>query len=186
MTSPADLVQPPRIATRLVNLFSPSENGESILGDLLEEYSHLASKSGVPVARRWYWRQAVKTITHLVDSGFCVAPWSTTAVVVGGFLLLRFVSRLPERAIFAVLERYQVPEHHFDAYVFLCDRRYCDRTRLRVVVRRVCRRVGGQGKGDGGHNEARSRSLGDDCCSFFGVGGQRTRLDHVGGAMVLR
>jgi len=118
MTSQADLVQPPRIATRLVNLFSPSEEGESILGDLLEEYSHLASKSGVPVARRWYWRQTVKTIPHLVDSGFCVAPWSTTAVVVGGFLLLRFVSGLPERAIFAVLERYQVPEHHFDAYVF--------------------------------------------------------------------
>ena len=85
MTSPADFRQPPRIAVWLVNLFTPAEEAESILGDLLEEFSHLASKSGVAVARRWYWRQTVKTITHLVDSGFCVAPWSTTAVVVGDF-----------------------------------------------------------------------------------------------------
>jgi len=119
MTSQAYFIQPPRMATWLVNLFTPAEEGESILGDLLEEFSYLASKSGVAFARRWYWRQAVKTIAYLAGTGFRVAPWSTTAVVVGGFLLLRFVSGLPERAIFAVLERYQVFDHHFDAYVFL-------------------------------------------------------------------
>ncbi len=118
MTSQAYFIQPPRMATWLVNLFTPAEEGESILGDLLEEFSYLASKSGVAFARRWYWRQAVKTIAHLAGTGFRVAPWSTTAVVVRGFLLLRFVSGLPERAIFAVLERYQVFDHHFDAYVF--------------------------------------------------------------------
>jgi hypothetical protein len=35
------------------------------LGDLLEEYSYLAPKSGVTFARRWYRRQTVKTIAHL-------------------------------------------------------------------------------------------------------------------------
>src|SRR5882724_6347978 len=99
MTSQANLVQPPRIATALVNLFTPSGGGESILGDLLEEFSQLSSKSGVVVARRWYWRQTVKTIAHLFFTGFRVAPWSTTAVVVAGFLLFRFASGLPERAI---------------------------------------------------------------------------------------
>ena len=118
MTSQAYFIQPPRMATWLVNLFTPAEEGESILGDLLEEFSYLASKSGVAFARRWYWRQAVKTIAYLAGTGFRVAPWSTTAVVVGGFLLLRFVSGLPERAIFAVLHRYRVFEHHFNAYVF--------------------------------------------------------------------
>jgi hypothetical protein len=118
MTSQADFVQPPRIATWLVNLFAPAEEGESILGDLLEEFSHLASKSGGAVARSWYWRQTVKTIAHLVGSGLRGAPWSTTAAVVGGFLLLRFVSGLPEQAIFAVLHRYRVFDHHFNAYVF--------------------------------------------------------------------
>jgi hypothetical protein len=118
MTPEADFVQPPRIATWLVNLFTPPGEAESILGDLLEEFSHLASKSGVACARSWYRRQALKTIAHLVGTGFRVTPWSTTAAVVGGFLLLRFVSGLPERAIFAVLERYRVFDHHFNAYVF--------------------------------------------------------------------
>ncbi len=118
MTSQAYFVQPPRIATWLLNLFTPGEEAESILGDLLEEFSHLTSKSGPLFARRWYWRQTVKTIAHLFGAGFRDAPWSTTAAVVGGFLLLRFISGLPERAIFAVLHRYRVFDHHFNAYVF--------------------------------------------------------------------
>ena len=118
MTSQGHFVQPPRIAVWLVNLFTRAEEAESILGDLLEEYFHLVSKSGVAFARSWYWRQTVKTIAHLFGSGFRVAPSSTTAAVVGGFLLLRFVSGLPERAIFAVLHRYRVFDHHFEAYVF--------------------------------------------------------------------
>jgi hypothetical protein len=117
MTSQADFTRPPRTATSLIKLFVSAEE-ESILGDLLEEYSDLTLKSGVAVARRWYWRQALKTIAHLARNGFRRAPWSTAAIAVGGVLLLRFVSVLPERAIFAVLERYQIPEHHFDAYVF--------------------------------------------------------------------
>jgi hypothetical protein len=83
-----------------------------------EEFSHLASKSGVAFARRWYWRQTVKTIAHLFGAGFRVAPWSITAAVVGGFLLRRFVSGLPGRAIFAVLHTYRVFDHYFNTYVF--------------------------------------------------------------------
>jgi hypothetical protein len=56
-----------------------------LLGDLMEEYSYLASKSGIAVARRWYWRQTTKTVAHLAATGFHAAPWSTTAVVVVGF-----------------------------------------------------------------------------------------------------
>jgi hypothetical protein len=118
MTSQADFVQPPRIAVWLVNLFTPAEEAESILGDLLEEFSHLASKSGATFARRWCWRQTVKTIAYLAGTGFSVAPWGTTVAVAGGFLLLRFISGLPEQAIFAVLRRYRVFDHHFNAYVF--------------------------------------------------------------------
>lgn len=108
---------PPRTAIRLVNLFTTGEEAESILGDLLEEFSHLASKSGVAAARRWYWRQTIKTIAHLIGIGFLAAPWATAAVVAAGFLLNRLVSGLPERAIFAVLERYSVFEHHYSVYV---------------------------------------------------------------------
>src|SRR5207245_2196148 len=104
-TPQADFVQPPRIAAWLVNLFAPAEE-ESIVGDLVEEFSQLASKSGGTVARSWYWRQTLKTIAHLVGNGFRVAPWSTTAAVVGGFLLLGFVSGLPDKLLSAVTDRY--------------------------------------------------------------------------------
>jgi hypothetical protein len=121
MTSPASFVQPPHIATYLVNLFTPAEETESIPGDLLEEYSQLASQSEVAFARSWYWRQTRTTIAHLIVAQLQNAPWSTAALVAGGFFLWRMTSTLPERAIFAVLERYSVFDHHFSAYAFFAS-----------------------------------------------------------------
>jgi hypothetical protein len=121
MTSQADFVRPPRIATWLVKLFASAEE-ESILGDLLEEYSDLALKSGVAFAQRWYWRQAVKTIAHLGGTGFRGAPWSTTAAVIGGFVLHRFVSGLPDKILSAVTDRYLAFwSTHFRAYIWMLN-----------------------------------------------------------------
>lgn len=117
MTSQEHLIQPPRLAAWLVSLFACAER-ETILGDLLEEFSLLGSRSGVAVARHWYWRQAVKTVTHLFFRAFRGTPWSTSAAVAGGLLLSRFVFPLLEKAIFAVLDRYDLFEHHFSAYMF--------------------------------------------------------------------
>jgi hypothetical protein len=118
MTSAEDFVQPPRVATWLVNLFTSSEE-ESISGDLQEEFSQLEKKSGLAFARRWYWRQTLKTIAHLFGSAFRAAPWSTTAIVVGGFLLLQFASRLPDKVLSVVTDRYLAYwSNHFSAYMF--------------------------------------------------------------------
>lgn len=117
MTTQLVFPKPPRLATRLMDLFTPLEE-ESIVGDLLEEYSQLASKSGLEFARRWYWRQTAKTIAHLFAAGFRIAPWSTTAAVVGGFLLLRFVSALPEQLLNVITDRYLMFwSAHFQAYL---------------------------------------------------------------------
>jgi hypothetical protein len=121
MTSQPFSVQPPRLAVWLVNLFTIPDDAEAIVGDLLEEFSHLASTSGVVFARRWYWRQALKTIVHLIYIAYHVAPWSTSAGVAGGILTRRLLWRLVEPAIFAVLDRYQIPEHHFNVYVFFAS-----------------------------------------------------------------
>jgi hypothetical protein len=119
MTSQAFFLQPPRIAVWLVNQFTPPEESESILGDLLEEFSQLASTAGVAVARGWYWRQTVKTIVHLAGTGFRVAPWSTAAGIVGGLLLLRFVSGLPDKVLSALTDRYLAYwSTHFTTYMF--------------------------------------------------------------------
>jgi len=58
MTTHDDMVQPPRTATWLVVMFA-SEEKDSLEGDLLEEFSDLAARSGAAVARRWYWRQTL-------------------------------------------------------------------------------------------------------------------------------
>jgi len=121
MTPQAYSVQPPRVAAWLVSLYSSAEEAESILGDLLEEFSSLALQSGDASARRWYWRQTGATIAHLFGRAVRMAPWSTTAAVVGGLFLMSFGFRLEERAIFAVLHRYRVFDYHFDAYVFFAS-----------------------------------------------------------------
>jgi hypothetical protein len=118
MTSLSFSTQPPRLAVWLVNLFTVSDNAEAIMGDLLEEFSQIAHQAGVIFARRWYWRQALKTIVHLIYFAYRTAPWSTSTGVAGGFLTRLLLGRLVEPTIFAVLDRYQIPEHHFNLYVF--------------------------------------------------------------------
>ncbi len=117
MTSPSFSIQPPRLAVWLVNLFTVPDNAEAIMGDLLEEFSQIAHQAGVVFARRWYWRQSLKTIVHLIYTAYRAAPWLTCAGVVGGSLTGRLM-KLVAPAIFAVLVRYQIPEHHFNVYVF--------------------------------------------------------------------
>jgi hypothetical protein len=113
MMSHASLAQPPFVAVWLLELFTPEEHAESIVGDLLEEFSGLAAKSGVAFARRWYWRQSTKTVVRLIGTGFRVAPWSTIGAVLGGYLLVGFGFSLPEQLIEGVILLYR---HHVTPY----------------------------------------------------------------------
>jgi hypothetical protein len=121
MTSQPRSVQPPTIAFWLISLFALAEEGESILGDLLEEFSLLAAESGAPSARNWYWWQTIKTVPRLASFAFRTAPWMTVAAVAGGFLLRRLVAPLVEPVILGALERCQVFEHHFSTYRFFAS-----------------------------------------------------------------
>src|ERR1700688_4363790 len=99
MMSLGTAARPPRLAVWLVDLFVFDRRGESIVGDLAEEFSELASASGIASARSWYWRQSARAIAHLLGMAFRAAPWSTVGAVVGGIWLLRFGFSLPGRAI---------------------------------------------------------------------------------------
>jgi hypothetical protein len=120
MTAQTEFVQPPRIAVWLITLFTPADEAESMLGDLLEEFSQLASKSGVAFARSWYWRQTVKTVAHLVGSGLFVAPWLTVGGVIISFHLIYWVDA-SEMVIVEVLDRYRSYEYNLDIYRWLAD-----------------------------------------------------------------
>lgn len=115
MTYGAEFVRPPRIGTWLVSLFAPAGETESITGDLLEEYSQLAAKSGPAFARRWYWRQTLTTIVHLAGAGFRAAPWLTAAAVAGGYFLMWAGAGLYGQAFGAAIEKLGVYEYISDA-----------------------------------------------------------------------
>jgi hypothetical protein len=121
------VARPPRMAAGLVHLFAPGDQAETILGDLLEEFSDVTGKAGAGAARRWYWRQTAKTIPHVIAGGFCTAPWSLTAIVLSGFLLAGFTSGFAEQTIVGVLHllRHHVTPFYNDAqmarYLFLLN-----------------------------------------------------------------
>ena len=118
MTSHPNSVQPPRIAVWLINLFAFGEEGESILGDLLEEFSLLATKSGASTARNWYWRQTVKTVPRLAGFAFRDAPWIITASLVIGLFVRELVGHSFEYATIPVVRTYwPLFEHPYNAYV---------------------------------------------------------------------
>src|SRR5215469_405524 len=112
--------RPPRLAAWLVELFASADQAEPLLGDLREEFSDSARKSGVVFARRWYWRQAAKTIARLAGAGLTAARWSLLGVALLGFLLPWLSVELPARLIVAIL-RTQRPysNRHYDFYVWL-------------------------------------------------------------------
>src|ERR1043166_7304997 len=105
--------RPPPMASWMVALVAPGEHAGSILGDLQEECSEIAARAGVASARRWYWRQSVKTVAVLAVLGLRSAPWSIAAAVLAGNLLLLWGASLPERVTLAVL---QLGWHHVTPY----------------------------------------------------------------------
>src|SRR5580704_6743726 len=103
MMSTRSLVRPPRVAAWLVESLVREEQAGSILGDLLEEFSGLVSKSGVALARRWYWRQSLKTVAHLIGTGGALTLWPIAGGVIGGCLSIWLLSCLSQTVFHAIL-----------------------------------------------------------------------------------
>ena len=59
-------LNPPRLAERLLRLFVPQEDSETILGDFAEEYYNIAFNFGKKRAWGWYWLEVVKSIPSLI------------------------------------------------------------------------------------------------------------------------
>jgi hypothetical protein len=110
--------QPPQFAVWLLTLFTPAAPAESILGDLHEEFSGLAIKSGLAVARTWYWRQTLKTIMQIGWVAFRTAPWTMLATVIAGFWAIGFETRSSGNAMHLYLDTHRVYVSHPDAYLF--------------------------------------------------------------------
>jgi hypothetical protein len=80
--------QPPALAIWLIDLLIPEVQKESVKGDLLEEFSDLATKCGESSARSWYWRHSTNTIARLMFR----TPWLVAIAVFGAyFAVIAFV-----------------------------------------------------------------------------------------------
>jgi hypothetical protein len=109
--------RPPSLAIWLTTLFTPSTQADAVLGDLSEEFSQIASTAGRALARRWYWRQSVKTIAHFYAAGLRVKPGLIMFCIAMGFLLHCWGNGLSYRMSGEILSRYLVykfiPPHTF-------------------------------------------------------------------------
>jgi hypothetical protein len=122
---PGTTIQPPETAKWLLDLFTPYEEAESIHGDLMEEFWSLVLAKGPDDARRWYWRQCVKSVVHLFVGAFQRNPYRLVGAIVIGQLLfwLGFNPRwnLPADAVWRTLRFIcnHVTPYHTDWYTYL-------------------------------------------------------------------
>jgi hypothetical protein len=120
VTNERRIIRPPRVALWVVDLFASSTHAEPLLGDLHEEFAGLVATSGVAAARRWFWRQTVKTIRHLFGAAFRSAPWSIVGGVLLGLLLRRVGLSNPGSVVDVILRMQQPYSNlHYDFYVWL-------------------------------------------------------------------
>jgi hypothetical protein len=116
---PASPARPPRLASWLASLFALDNQAEPIEGDLLEEFSAIASRANPAAARRWYWKQSLKTSAHLFWTSLRTAPGLIAATTIGAFFFLWATQWLPVRLVFGVLEHYSgFFDAHFDGWWF--------------------------------------------------------------------
>lgn len=60
-----NLKEPPKIASRILQFFTPAEIRNELVGDLHEEYSHRIHQNP-KAAAQWYWQQTIRTSCHYV------------------------------------------------------------------------------------------------------------------------
>jgi hypothetical protein len=119
MTAPRQSVHPPRLASWLIGMFASPQQEEAIDGDLLEEFSEIEVSRGKSVARRWYWKQSLKTSVQLFWTAVRSAPGLIAVTTVGAFFFLWATQSLPARLLIGVLDHYHgFFDAHFDGWLF--------------------------------------------------------------------
>ena len=90
---------PPRVALWLLRQRLDPESREFVLGDLDEEFADRAASDGLPAARRWFWRQAVRSCLTRHPSRYRGSPLGRRKPVMQRFLQdVRFAVRLLHRS----------------------------------------------------------------------------------------
>src|SRR5947199_2418072 len=97
---------PPHLALSLLKVLMSTDQYDTAVGDLLEEFSDRARVSELMTARRWFWRQTWKTIGHFLLGQFRETPVVTAATIVGALFPLYYATVPANLAIKAILANY--------------------------------------------------------------------------------
>lgn len=63
------MIEPPRWVERLLSSFgAESSYCDALLGDLTEEFAIRVEEQGLDVAKRWYFRESIRSVPHLLRS----------------------------------------------------------------------------------------------------------------------
>lgn len=74
------MITPPRFTeTVLMSLGASPEYRDAVLGDMAEELEWRAGYDGERVARRWYYREALRSIPHLLGNAVRETRWRGVA-----------------------------------------------------------------------------------------------------------
>ncbi len=60
---------PPSLAMRLLKFIANSKDYDSAFGDLVETYEYVAEKEGLKKARRWFWKEVLKSFPGFLRNG---------------------------------------------------------------------------------------------------------------------
>ena len=80
--------EPPKLALKLLDLFVPVSERESIPGDLMEELQAIASEKTERQANRWFWMQVVRSIGAVAWMNARAATGRTLGAILAGLLVL--------------------------------------------------------------------------------------------------
>jgi hypothetical protein len=101
----------PRVAVWLVDLCASPAEADAICGDLHEEFAAIVGREGVRAARRWYWRQALRTAPSLVAGALRARPAVMAAAGLITLAATMPVYSITDRAAKTLVVRF--PVYHY-------------------------------------------------------------------------
>ena len=107
------MIAPPRIATSLLEgLGADQEFRDAVIGDLAEEFAIRLEYDGVDAARRWYYREVIRTAPHLLRNwAWRLRPREVArvaGVVLASYVTVAMIGALIAKIVMSVTAAFDV------------------------------------------------------------------------------
>jgi len=79
---------PPALVRWLLESVVPARYREAMLGDLIEKYNLRAESASPPIAARWIWSQACRSVASIAWSWLCSGNWLISMSIAAGVYIV--------------------------------------------------------------------------------------------------